>query len=440
MGVPSKAREAQGPPGLLLPIRPLLVDGFEHVLWDTTDRADPIIGKVFEGDTWLDPSIRVSDCGVVHVTTDSTQVFLHHSSPFDGISLTAVLPIIRGLTVKYNADRESGGVVLLLITGGAGYIGSHVVLGLLDRGREVLVLDNLSRGHEDLVGKALFEECDLRDLAQVRKVLGKYPIDGVLHFASLSLVGDSMSDPHYYYRNNIGGTMNMITAMLEAGVERIVFSSSAAVYGEPRVMPIREEAPKAPTNPYGETKLFIESMLRRSFEAYGIKSVSLRYFNAAGADPKGRTGEDHHPETHLVPLALDAVLGKVEALTVYGNDYPTHDGTCIRDYVHVSDLADAHIEALEGLEKGNLGCEAFNLGNGKGFSVLEIVSAVRSVTGRGFPLKFTSRRPGDPAVLVASSARAERELGWKRRFTDIDEIIETAWRWHQKRFKGGRRP
>ncbi|NLO56840.1 MAG: UDP-glucose 4-epimerase GalE, partial [Thermovirga sp.] len=222
---------------------------------------------------------------------------------------------------------------MLLITGGAGYIGSHVVLGLLERGREVLVLDNLCRGHEELIGKAVFEKADLRDLTQIRKVLDKYPIDGILHFAALSLVGDSLSDPHSYYRNNIGGTMNIITAMLEAGIERIVFSSSAAVYGEPRTLPIREEATKAPTNPYGETKLFIESMLRRSFKAYGIKSVSLRYFNAAGADPTARTGEDHHPETHLVPLALDAVLGRIEELTVYGNDYPTHDGTCIRDYV-----------------------------------------------------------------------------------------------------------
>ncbi|HOG13567.1 MAG TPA: UDP-glucose 4-epimerase GalE [Synergistales bacterium] len=328
---------------------------------------------------------------------------------------------------------------MLLITGGAGYIGSHVVLGLLERGREVLVLDNLCRGHEDLIGKAVFEKADLRDLTQVRKVLDKYPIDGILHFAALSLVGDSLSDPHSYYRNNIGGTMNIITTMLEAGIERIVFSSSAAVYGEPRTLPVREEAAKAPTNPYGETKLFIESMLRRSFKAYGIKSVSLRYFNAAGADPAARTGEDHHPETHLVPLALDAVLGRIEELTVYGNDYPTHDGTCIRDYVHVTDLADAHIRALEGLESGTFGCEAFNLGNGRGFSVLEIVSAVRSVTGRGFPLRFAPRRPGDPAVLVASSSKAEKEMGWKRRYTDIDEIIETAWKWHQKRFRSGRR-
>jgi UDP-glucose 4-epimerase len=333
----------------------------------------------------------------------------------------------------------SGGVKLLLVTGGAGYIGSHLVLGLLDQGREVLVLDNLSRGHRELTGKAVFEEADIRDLSQIRRILKKYPVDGVLHFAALSLVGDSMSDPQSYYRNNIGGTMNIITSMLEAGIDRIVFSSSAAVYGEPRALPVNEEAPKVPTNPYGETKLFIESMLRRSFEAYGIRSVSLRYFNAAGADPLARTGEDHSPETHLVPIALDAVLGRVEELKVYGNDYPTHDGTCVRDYVHVTDLADAHIRALEGLEKGAFGCEAFNLGNGKGFSVLEIVSAVRSVTGRGFPLRFAPRRPGDPAVLVASSAKAEKELRWKRRFKDMDEIIETAWKWHQKRFRVGRR-
>jgi UDP-glucose 4-epimerase len=415
------------------------VDSLEHILSNATYGADPIVGKILEGYTRLDPSVGITNCRVILVSAYGTQVLLHPSSPFVLIWLFLPLSIIRGLPVKYNADRKPGGVNLLLVTGGAGYIGSHVVLGLLDQGREVLVIDNLSRGHRELAGKAVFEEADIRDLSQTGKIFRKYPIDGVLHFAALSLVEDSMSDPHSYFRNNIGGTMNIITSMLESDIDRIVFSSSAAVYGEPRALPVKEEAPKIPTNPYGETKLFIESMLRRSFEAYGTRSVSLRYFNAAGADPLCRTGEDHSPETHLIPIALDVVMGRKEELKIFGNDYPTHDGTCVRDYVHVADLADAHIRALEGMEKGTLACEAFNLGNGKGFSVLEIVSAVRSVTGIGFPLRFAPRRAGDPAVLVASSDRAERELSWKRRYKDMDEIIETAWKWHQKRFRPRRR-
>ena len=324
---------------------------------------------------------------------------------------------------------------MLLVTGGAGYIGSHVALELMRRGREVVVFDDLSRGHRDLVGKALFEEGDLKDLSRVRAVFGKYPIDGVLHFAARSLVGESMAEPLDYYRNNVAGTIDLLTAMKEHGVGRIVFSSTAAVYGEPERVPIDEDAPKRPTNVYGDTKWFIEKMLQNLNRAYGLKSVSLRYFNAAGADPSGLTGEDHTPETHLVPVALDVAMGRREKLQVYGTDYPTPDGTCVRDYVHATDLAQAHVLALERLEAGQAECEAFNLGNGKGFSVLEVVESVRRITGHSLPTEFSGRRAGDPAILVASSRLAESQLGWRQEFADIDVIVETAWKWQRGRGK-----
>ena len=324
---------------------------------------------------------------------------------------------------------------MLLVTGGAGYIGSHVALELMRRGREVVVFDDLSRGHRDLVGKALFEEGDLKDLSRVRAVFGKYPIDGVLHFAARSLVGESMAEPLDYYRNNVAGTIDLLTAMKEHGVGRIVFSSTAAVYGEPERVPIDEDAPKRPTNVYGDTKWFIEKMLQNLNRAYGLKSVSLRYFNAAGADPSGLTGEDHTPETHLVPVALDVAMGRREKLQVYGTDYPTPDGTCVRDYVHATDLAQAHVLALERLEAGQAECEAFNLGNGKGFSVLEVVESVRRITGHPLSTEFSGRRAGDPAILVASSRLAESQLGWRQEFADIDVIVETAWKWQRGREK-----
>lgn len=324
---------------------------------------------------------------------------------------------------------------MLLVTGGAGYIGSHVTLELMRRKREVVVFDDLSRGHRDLVGKALFEEGDLKDLSRIRAVFGKYPIDGVLHFAAKSLVGESMAEPLDYYRNNVAGTIALLTTMKEHSVDRIVFSSTAAVYGEPERVPIEEDAPKRPTNVYGDTKWFIEKMLQNLNRAYDLKSVSLRYFNAAGADPGGAAGEDHTPETHLIPVALDVALVKREKLTLYGSDYPTPDGTCVRDYVHVSDLAQAHVLALERLEAGQAECEAFNLGNGKGFSVLEVVEAIRRITGHSIPTEFSGRRAGDPAVLVASSELAESLLGWRPKFANIDVIVETAWKWQRNRGK-----
>lgn len=322
---------------------------------------------------------------------------------------------------------------MLLVTGGAGYIGSHVALELRRRGRETLIFDDLSKGHRDLAGDAPFEEGDLKNLSRVREIFAKYPIEGVLHFAAKSLVGESMAMPMDYYRNNVVGTINLLTAMEEHGVKRMVFSSTAAVYGEPETTPIYEDAVLKPTNVYGDTKLFIESMLKNLHRAEGLCSISLRYFNAAGADPSGEVGEDHTPETHLIPIALDVALGKREKLQIFGNDYPTPDGTCLRDYVHVTDLSAAHVKAIERLEAGKGGCEAFNLGNGRGFSVLEIIEAVRKVTGRPIPVEFSGRRPGDPAVLVASSRRAEETFGWQRAYPGIEEIVSTAWHWHKKR-------
>jgi len=322
---------------------------------------------------------------------------------------------------------------MLLVTGGAGYIGSHVALELRRRGYETLIFDDLSKGHRDLAGDAPFEEGDLKNLSRVREIFAKYPIEGVLHFAAKSLVGESMAMPMDYYRNNVVGTINLLTAMEEHGVKRMVFSSTAAVYGEPETTPIYEDAVLKPTNVYGDTKLFIESMLKNLHRAEGLCSISLRYFNAAGADPSGAVGEDHTPETHLIPIALDVALGKRQKLQIFGNDYPTPDGTCLRDYVHVTDLASAHVKAIERLEAGKGGCEAFNLGNGRGFSVLEIIEAVRKVTGRPIPVEFSGRRPGDPAVLVASSRRAEETFGWQRAYPGIEEIVSTAWHWHKKR-------
>lgn len=322
---------------------------------------------------------------------------------------------------------------MLLVTGGAGYVGSHVALELRRSGRDVVIFDDLSRGHRDLAGSSIFEEGDLKDLFRIREIFNKYQIGGVLHFAAKSLVGESMAEPLDYYRNNVTGTINLLTVMQEHHVDRLVFSSTAAVYGEPETIPIKENAVKKPTNVYGETKWFIELMLQNLNRACGLKSISLRYFNAAGADPGGLVGEDHAPETHLIPIALDVALGRREKLQVFGTDYPTPDGTCVRDYVHVTDLANAHLLALERLEGKKGGCEAYNLGNGKGFSVCDVIEAVRRVTGHIIPLEFAKRRAGDPAVLVASSSLAEEVLGWKQQFSDIDIIVKTAWNWHQKR-------
>ena len=322
---------------------------------------------------------------------------------------------------------------MILVTGGAGYIGSVTTLALAEAGFEVLVLDDFSKGHRDLVFGHCLEEGDLRDQDFLERVFSRYPLEGVLHFAARSLVGESMADPEGYYDVNLRGTLNLLGAMRRHGVRRFVLSSTAAVYGDPEEQPISEEAPKVPTNTYGETKLFLEGALRRYHQAYGTGSVSLRYFNAAGADPQCRTGEHHLPETHLIPLVFDALCGRREHLILFGDDYPTPDGTCIRDYVHVTDLAQAHLRALRRLLEDPDRCEAFNLGNGDGHSVRQVLDVAEKVTGRPVPLAVGPRRAGDPSRLVASSRKAREVLGWRPEHGDLEAIVGTAWTWYRKR-------
>jgi len=323
----------------------------------------------------------------------------------------------------------------VLITGGAGYIGSHTVAEFIRAGETVVVLDNLYQGHRDAVQGVQFIEADIRDQSTLVKILREFHVESVIHFAANSLVGESVQNPLKYYDNNVGGTRALLSAMTECGVGRIVFSSSAATYGEPVQVPIPETHTQVPTNPYGETKLVIERMLRWCHAAYGMASVSLRYFNAAGAHPDGRIGEDHDPETHLVPIVLSVALGQRPHLPVFGDDYPTEDGTCIRDYVHVVDLASAHHLALERLRKSSV-CEAYNLGSGSGYSVLEIVEAARRVTGHAIPVVVSERRAGDPAVLIAASEKARTELSWRPRFESIESMIASAWEWHREHPRG----
>lgn len=323
----------------------------------------------------------------------------------------------------------------VLVTGGAGYIGSHAVIELLSHGEEVVVLDNLQKGHSSAVMTHHFYEGDIRQVELLDHIFQTHEIEGVIHFAADSLVGESMSDPLKYYDNNVITAHRLLSKMKEYGVMKIVFSSTAATYGEAKRVPIREEDGTEPTNPYGETKLAIEKMLKWCDRAYGIKYVSLRYFNVAGAHPKGHVGEDHHPETHLIPIILQVALGQRESIFIYGDDYPTHDGTCIRDYIHVMDLANAHWLALQQLRnRGESG--VYNLGNGTGFSVKQVIEKAREITGHPIPAKIAPRRAGDPAVLVASSEKAEKELGWHPRFNNLDEIIRTAWNWHKKHPQG----
>lgn len=322
---------------------------------------------------------------------------------------------------------------MILVTGGAGYIGSHVVKLLSRYGFATVVVDNLSRGHREMVSTGEFIEGDLSDRDLLVKAMKEKGIDSVIHFAASSLVGESEEDPQQYYENNLSNGINLLGAMLDAGVKKIVFSSSAAVYGNPVHVPIEEGHPTEPTNVYGSTKLIIEGMLKKYFEAYGIRSVSLRYFNAAGADPDAQIGEDHTPETHLIPIVLDCALGRRKDVTVFGTDYDTPDGTCIRDYIHVNDLADAHIKALEHIEKKE-GSFFYNLGNGKGFSVRKVIESTERVTGKKIALKEGPRRKGDPDRLVAGSGKIINDFGWSPKFPDLDVIIETAWRWHRKRF------
>ena len=321
----------------------------------------------------------------------------------------------------------------ILVTGGAGYIGSHTVYALLERDPtcEVIVADNLSTGHRGaLHPKARFYELDIRDRAALDDLFAREEIEGVIHFAADSQVGESMEHPLRYYENNLGGTLTLLQAMTAAGVEVIVFSSTAAVYGEPRGVPIRETDPTEPTNCYGETKLAMERMMDWTSRAHGTRYVALRYFNAAGAHPSGAIGEAHNPETHLVPVVLQVPNGKRDQVSIFGDDYPTRDGTCVRDYIHVTDLAEAHILALDYLLTGGENA-VFNLGNGTGFTVREVIDIARHVTGHPIPAAMAARRPGDPAQLVASSESARTVLGWKPQYADLETIVASAWNWHK---------
>lgn len=324
----------------------------------------------------------------------------------------------------------------ILVCGGAGYIGSHTVYELIKQGYQVVVIDNLQTGHKEAVhSEAIFYQGDMRDAKFLDEVFSKEKIDAVIHFAANSLVGESMTDPYKYYENNVYGTLKLLEAMRNHNVKRIVFSSTAAVYGEPKNIPILETDPTEPTNAYGETKLAMEKMFKWFDKAHGIKYISLRYFNVAGADISGEIGEDHNPETHLIPLVLQVPLNKREYISIYGDDYDTPDGTCIRDYIHVTDLANAHILALERLLNGS-DSDVFNLGNGQGFSVKEIIEATRKVTGHPIPAKVVARRPGDPARLVASNKKAIEVLGWKIQYPNIEDIIASAWKFHQNKPNG----
>ena len=321
----------------------------------------------------------------------------------------------------------------VFVTGGAGYIGSHVVRLLLEAGHGVRVYDNLSQGHRAAVPADVLCEGDLMDEARLADALAD-GFDCVIHFAAHCYVGESMENPEKYYRNNVVGSLRLASAMRKAGVGRIVFSSSAATYGLPRETPIPEDHPQRPINPYGQTKLDFERTLAYYADAYGLGYAALRYFNASGAAADAAIGEDHDPETHLVPIVLQVALGQRQRVEIYGTDYPTPDGTCIRDYVHVCDLAQAHILAMEAIQPG-VGL-AFNLGNGSGYSVRRVIEVARTVTGREIPAVESPRRPGDPPELVASSARIMEELNWKPEYPDLDTIIETAWRWHQSHPNG----
>lgn len=317
----------------------------------------------------------------------------------------------------------------ILVTGGAGFIGSHAAKALRQADYEVVVYDNLSAGHREAVQAARLIEGDVHDGARLRQAMREHRVDAVMHFAAWLSVSDSVADPRGYYWNNVTGSLTLLDAMVAEGVGRLVFSSTAAVYGEPVETPITESHPARPINPYGETKLAVERALPHYDRAYGLRSISLRYFNAAGADPEGELGEDHDPETHLVPRTIDAALGGAP-LEVFGEDYPTPDGTGLRDYVHVTDLADAHVRALAALEQG-AATRAYNLGAGRPRSVREVIGAVERVTGRNVPWRVAPRRDGDPGVLFASRAAIARDLGWRPRFDDLDTIVRTAWQWRQ---------
>ena len=317
----------------------------------------------------------------------------------------------------------------ILVTGGAGYIGSHCVSTLLEQGADVVVVDDLSTGHRESVKGGRLYIGSVADKDFLHEVFRKESIEAVIHFAAYSLVGQSMQIPDRYFRNNVTAGLSLIETMIEFNVPYLVFSSTAATFGEPENIPILEDDRQLPTNPYGESKLMVERMLKWCDQAYGLKFCALRYFNVAGARDDGSIGEDHRPETHLIPLILQVAQGRRERLSLFGTDYPTKDGTCVRDYIHVDDLIDAHVLALNYLRAGNPST-AFNLGNGQGFSNREIIDAARRVTGHPIPVSEEDRRPGDPATLIASSQKAIEVLGWHPRYTNVEDIIATAWKWH----------
>jgi UDP-glucose 4-epimerase len=323
----------------------------------------------------------------------------------------------------------------ILVTGGAGYIGSHAVLALKQAGYGVIILDNLVYGHRDIAEQVLQVELiqgDTGDRPLLDNLFATRDIAAVMHFAAYAYVGESVTNPDKYYRNNFVGTLTLLEAMQAANLQKFVFSSTCATYGVPKTVPIPEDHPQDPINPYGATKLMIERVLSDFDKAYAFKSVCFRYFNAAGADPAGRLGEDHNPETHLIPLVLQTALGKRASVSIFGTDYPTPDGTCVRDYIHVADLAQAHVLGLEYLLQGG-DSTLFNLGNGNGFSVKEVIDVAQQVTGREIPVVECDRRPGDPPALVGSSDRAKEILGWNPQYADLHAIITHAWNWHQKR-------
>ncbi|MCX7845402.1 MAG: UDP-glucose 4-epimerase GalE [Dictyoglomaceae bacterium] len=316
----------------------------------------------------------------------------------------------------------------LLVTGGAGYIGSHVVKDLIKKGYDVIVIDNLEKGHRSAVKSKYFYKVDLKDKDSLEEIFESFKINGVLHFAAASLVGESMANPGKYFENNILGGLNLLDCMVKYDIKFLIFSSTAAVYGEPKIIPIPEDHPTIPTNVYGSSKLMFEEILKWYEKIFGIKYISLRYFNAAGCDPEGELGEDHNPETHLIPLVLKTALGQRDYVEIYGSDYPTPDRTCIRDYIHISDLSSAHILALEALLSGKRS-DIYNLGNSRGFSVREVIKTAEKVVGERIPVKEVGRRAGDPAILIASSNKIKKDLGWNPQYSDLEEIIESHWRW-----------
>ncbi len=327
----------------------------------------------------------------------------------------------------------------VLVTGGAGYIGSHAVLSLLQNGYGVVILDNLSGGHKDLVESVLGVELivgDTGDRALLDQLFQTHKIDAVMHFAAFIAVGESVQDPGKYYANNVGGTLTLLEAMVAAGVKTLVFSSTCAIYGPPDEVPIPETHPKRPISPYARSKWMVEQILEDFDTAFGLKSVCFRYFNAAGAEPNGKLGEDHYPETHLIPLIIQAALGHRDSISIFGTDYDTPDGTCIRDYIHILDIAQAHLLGLEYLLQGGHS-DAFNLGNGKGFSVREVIELAQTVTDRKIQVIEQPRRPGDPPMLVGTGDRAKQVLGWNPQYGDLREIISHAWAWHQGRHGEG---